>query len=58
MTKNSSHDWRDERDDEGFPIANEDRDGDLFTDEYGVTYYCTFVEGLGWSWHHLGRLEE
>lgn len=51
-------DWRGERDNEGFPVCNEDRDGDLFTDaEYGVVYVCQFVEGLGWSWVTLGKTE-
>lgn len=45
--------WRSERDTDGFPIANEDRKDDLFTDEYGVTYYCTFIDGLGWCWRKL-----
>lgn len=50
----SNRDWRDDKDQDGFPVPNEDRDGDLFTDpEYGVTYYCTFVEGLGWCWRTL-----
>jgi hypothetical protein len=50
---NEHPDWRDERDDEGFPVANEDRNGDLFTDDHGVTYVCTFIAGLGWSWKNI-----
>ena len=51
-------DWRDERDDEGFPVANEDRDGDLFRDdEYGVLYVCKFIDGLGWCWVSFERLD-
>ncbi|WP_372733630.1 hypothetical protein [Nocardioides sp.] len=47
-------DWRNEKDDEGFPVANEDRDGDIFWDqEYDVYYYCCFEEGYGWVWKHL-----
>lgn len=46
-------DWREERDDELFPICNEDRDGGLHTDEYGQTYTCTFINGLGWSWQNI-----
>lgn len=45
--------WRDERDDEGFPVANEDRADVLFTDEYDVTYVCTFIDGLGWCWEKV-----
>jgi hypothetical protein len=54
----SDNDWRTGTDDEGFPVCNEDREGDLYTDEYGVTYACTLVDGLGWSWKHLGRAHE
>ena len=46
-------DWRGERDDELFPICNEERNGDLYTDEYGQTYFCTLIAGLGWSWQNL-----
>ena len=42
--------WRNERDDELFPICNEDRAGETYTDEYGQTYTCTLVDGLGWAW--------
>jgi hypothetical protein len=53
----SNEGWREERDEDGFPIPNEDRDGALYLDpEYLVVYYCTFVEGLGWCWKTLGRL--
>jgi len=45
--------WREERDEDGFPVANEDRDGHLFTDEFGITYHCTFIVGLGWCWQKL-----
>lgn len=48
-----TEDWREHRDSDGFPTPNEDRDGDLFTDDHGVTYYCTFVDGLGWCWRTL-----
>ena len=47
--------WREQRDDEGFPVCNEDRDGDLYTDEFEVTYVCTLVDGLGWAWRTVGR---
>ena len=45
---NSESNWRTERDSDGFPICNEDRNGQTFTDEYEVTYTCTLIEGLGW----------
>lgn len=45
------------RDDEGFPPCGPDTDLDTYTDEYGVTYVCEFVEGLGWGWRHIGRAE-
>lgn len=47
---NTDTNWRDERDDEGFPVCNEDRAGQTFTDEHGVTYTCRLIEGLGWVW--------
>lgn len=43
-------DWRDELDDELFPICNEDRRGKKHRDEYNQVYVCTFIEGLGWCW--------
>jgi len=49
-------DWRNERDDEGFPVCNEEREFDLYTDEFDVTYACRFVKGLGWSWVPLGYM--
>ena len=45
--------WREALDDELFPVCNEDRNGDLHTDEYDQTYVCTFIEGLGWSWKNI-----
>jgi hypothetical protein len=42
--------WRDEHDDEGFPVCNEDREGEAYIDEYGAAYVCQFVPGLGWVW--------
>lgn len=49
---NSDSNWRNARDDEGFPVCNEDRAGQTFTDEYHVTYVCTLIEGLGWVWRN------
>lgn len=51
----SNEDWRTERDDELFPICNEDRNGETYTDEYGVTYVCRLIEGLGWCWEDARR---
>ena len=50
-------DWRESRDDEGFPVCNEDRDGDLYRDEFDVTYVCEFIDGLGWAWRALGKAD-
>lgn len=50
---NKDKNWRNERDDEGFPLCNEDRDGDLFTDDNDVTYVCRLIPGLGWSWTNI-----
>lgn len=55
---NGHSNWRNDHDDDGFPTPNEDRNGDLYTDEYGVTYYCTFIEGLGWLWKTFARSDE
>ncbi len=40
--------WADEA--EAWPVACEDLDGDLFTDELGVTYECSDMGSLGWCW--------
>ena len=46
----SNEDWRGNVDDELFPVCNEDRVGMLHTDEYGITYVCILIPGLGYSW--------
>ena len=51
----SNQNWRENLDEDGFPVPNEDRDGDLFTTPEGGVFYCTFVEGLGWCWKTLGN---
>lgn len=51
----ANKDWRNESDDEMFPVCNEDREHDLYTDEYGVTYACELIEGLGWGWKAVWR---
>lgn len=43
-----------ERDDEGFPVCNEDTVMSTYRDEYGVLYVCELVEGLGYSWRSMG----
>lgn len=56
-----SDDWRDDVDEDGFPVANEDRNGDLWTHPSWVNartgeplvYVCRFIEGLGWCWYQL-----
>jgi hypothetical protein len=51
-----SGDWWDERDDDGFPAADEDSAGELFVHpEKGVTYRCAFVRGVGWRWRPINR---
>jgi|NGEPerStandDraft_6_1074524.scaffolds.fasta_scaffold419317_1 hypothetical protein len=42
-------------DDELFPACAADRLGSLHTDEYGVTYICDLVDGLGWCWVQHGK---
>ncbi len=42
-------------DDELFPVCDADRFGTTHTDEYGVTYICDLVDGLGYCWVQLGR---
>lgn len=53
MNANGDSDWRDYRDEEGFPVSNEDRAGEIFTHPEMGVWYCTFVEGLGWCWRSL-----
>lgn len=43
-------DWRDERDEFGFPLANEDREGEFYLDEFDIVWQCRFVAGMGWAW--------
>ncbi len=42
-------------DDELFPACTPERVGVTHTDEYGVTYICDLVDGLGYSWVPLAR---
>lgn len=51
-------DWRDELDDELFPVCNEEREFDLHTDEYDVTWACRFIKGLGWGWVPMEYMPE
>jgi hypothetical protein len=50
-------DWRDDRDEHGFPVANEDRDGEFFLDDSGILWQCRLVQGLGWVWVSIPRGE-
>ena len=47
----------DDVDDELFAACNADRVGWMHTDEFGVTYICDLVEGLGYGWVQLGRAQ-
>lgn len=48
-----------ERDADGFPVITDDTIGTLYTDEFGVTYVCELIEGLGaYGWRSLGRAQE
>lgn len=48
-----------ERDDEGFPVINDDTIGTVYTDEFGVTYVCEYIEGLDtYGWRMIGREKE
>lgn len=50
--------WRDEVNDEGFPVPNEDRNGEFFIrhhDAWTITYQCQLIPGLGWCWRQIDR---
>jgi hypothetical protein len=48
-----------DRDSEGFPLINDDTIGTLYTDEYGVTYVCEFIDDLGaFGWRAIGRRDD
>ena len=40
-------------DDDLVPTCSADRVGVTHTDEYGVTYICDHIDGLGPAWVHL-----
>jgi hypothetical protein len=45
--------------DDDFPEINDDTIGSVFTDKYGVTYVCIYVEAFGaYAWWPLGRASE
>lgn len=42
--------------DDDFPEINDDTIGTVFTDQYGMTYVCIYVESYGaYAWWPLGR---
>ncbi len=43
-------------DDDDFPEINDDSIGTVFTDQYGMTYVCIYLESYGaYAWWPLGR---
>ena len=44
-------------DDDLFPACTAEHVGITHTDEYGVTYICDLIEGLGYAWVQLSRPE-
>ena len=51
-------DWRDETNAEGFPVPNEEREGEFFVryvPGWAVVYQCEFIDGLGWCWRQVDR---
>ncbi len=52
----ASVDRPDFADDDDFPEINDDSIGTVFTDQYGMTYVCIYLESYGaYAWWPLGR---
>lgn len=43
--------------DNNLPDASEAYADSLWTDETGLVWECTWVEGLGWAWKSLGAAD-